>query len=134
MVKITSYTPAWLNEPALGHSLFAPPELDPRRSSYAPKGKPKAGPRRTIARRGTEVFVANGREIRWGDLVYLKEQHQSSQTRGGVRIKREDSNGSGSFAIHEDDGPNAGIGSSGHAQGMRVSGFLPHCFHHADHT
>ncbi|EHA50972.1 hypothetical protein MGG_06297 [Pyricularia oryzae 70-15] len=120
MVKITSYTPAWLNEPALGHSLFAPPELDPRRSSYAPKGKPKAGPRRTIARRGTEVFVANGREIRWGDLVYLKEQHQSRQTRGGVRIKREDSNGSGSFAIHEDDGPNAGIGSSGHAQGMRT--------------
>ncbi|KAI6376562.1 hypothetical protein MCOR25_002772 [Pyricularia grisea] len=120
MVKITSYTPAWLNEPAIGHSLFAPPELDPRRSSYAPKGKPKAGPRRTIARRGTEVFVANGREIRWGDLVYLKENHQSRQSRGGVRIKREDSNGSGSFAIHEDDGPNAGIGSSGHAQGMRT--------------
>lgn len=120
MVKITSYTPAWLNEPAPGHALFAPPELDPRRSSYAPKGKAKAGPKRTIARRGTEVFVANGREIRWGDLVYLKERYQSGQTRGGVRIKREDSSGSGSFAIHEDDGPNAGLGSSGHAKGMRI--------------
>lgn len=37
------------------------------------------GPRRTIARRGTEVFIAVGKEIRWADLVYLKEAWEGKQ-------------------------------------------------------
>ncbi|KAL8349619.1 hypothetical protein RB598_005134 [Gaeumannomyces tritici] len=129
MVKITSYTPAWLNEPAPGHGLFAPPELDPKRSSYASTsskgGKPKPGPRRTIARRGTEVFVANGRELRWGDLVYLKELWASKQAGGATdrsgraRVKREDSDPN-SFTIHEDDDADAMFAAAGHAQGMRI--------------
>lgn len=130
MVKITSYTPAWLNDPAPGHSLFAPPELDPKRSSYpsanSKGGKPKPGPRRTVARRGTEVFVANGRELRWGDLVYLKELWASKQASGAtdrsgrVRVKREDSDPN-SFTIHEDDDADLMFAAAGHAQGMRVS-------------
>ena len=36
------------------------------------------GPRRTIARRGTEVFVANGREIRWADLVTMKDNWEAT--------------------------------------------------------
>ena len=31
------------------------------------------GPRRTIARRGTEIFVVVGNQIRWSDLCMLKD-------------------------------------------------------------
>lgn len=94
MPKIRSYTPGWLSKGAPGHNLFAPP-ADASRASlsspYAAKSKRRApnGARRTIARRGTEVFVANGREIRWGDLAYLKEMHASQ--RADARVKREES-------------------------------------------
>lgn len=39
------------------------------------------GPYRTIARRGTEIFVAVGKEIRWADLVYLKENWDELQSK-----------------------------------------------------
>lgn len=93
MPRIRSYTPGWLSKGAPGNNLFAPP-ADASRASlsspYTPKSKKRSpnGARRTIARRGTEVFVANGREIRWGDLVYLKEMHASQ--REGARVKREE--------------------------------------------
>lgn len=95
MPKIKSYTPGWLSKGSPGNNLFAP-STDASRASlsspYAAKSKKRSSPngaRRTIARRGTEVFVANGREIRWGDLAYLKEMHASK--RAGARVKREDS-------------------------------------------
>ena len=93
MPKIKSYTPGWLSKGSPGNNLFAPSTDVSRASlsaSYSGKSKkrPSSGPRRTIARRGTEFFVANGREIRWGDLVYLKEMHAS---KGAGHVKREDS-------------------------------------------
>ena len=99
MPKVKSYSASWLAMDSPGYRLFQPsPESLRSRAlspSYPSKKKPIAGPRRTIARRGTEVFVAVGKEIRWGDLVYLKEQHAGRQTRGRSsqtpRIKREDS-------------------------------------------
>ncbi|KAH9884468.1 hypothetical protein F4778DRAFT_763166 [Xylariomycetidae sp. FL2044] len=93
MPKIKSYTPAWLSKPSAGHELFTPGAEDIEYYSYKPTSKP--GPRRTIAKRGTEVFIAVGKEIRWADLVYLKERWEEKEARGhsGVRIKREDSNG-----------------------------------------
>ncbi|KAI1378330.1 hypothetical protein F4677DRAFT_391383 [Hypoxylon crocopeplum] len=93
MPKIKSYTPAWLLPPSPGHDLFAPNSGDVYNGSK-PDSKP--GPRRTIARRGTEVFIAVGKEIRWADLVYVKERWEEKQARarGGIRIKREDSNNS----------------------------------------
>lgn len=93
MPKIKSYTPGWLSKGSPGNNLFAP-STDVSRASlsspYSGKSNKRlaSGPRRTIARRGTEFFVANGREIRWGDLVYLKEMHTS---KGASRVKREDS-------------------------------------------
>lgn len=120
MPKIRSYTPGWLSKGAPGNSLFAPP-ADASRASlsspYAAKSGKRSpnGARRTIARRGTEVFVANGREIRWGDLAYLKEIHASQ--RADARVKREDSD--------EDDT----LGSlENRAAGYRVS-FCPHPTH-----
>jgi nucleoporin NUP82 len=97
MPKVKCYSAAWLSKNAPGHQLFEPsPEVARSRalaSPYAGK-KTTLGPRRTIARRGTEVFVAVGKEIRWGDLAYIKEEWSSNHPRerrgSNTRIKRED--------------------------------------------
>ncbi|KAF2850371.1 hypothetical protein T440DRAFT_479432 [Plenodomus tracheiphilus IPT5] len=71
MPKVLSYTPDWLSRPNPGYQLFAP-----RRSSgngSTAKKNTDIGPRKTIATRGSEVFVAVGNELRWADLVNLKE-------------------------------------------------------------
>ncbi|OAA38583.1 WD40/YVTN repeat-like-containing domain protein [Metarhizium rileyi] len=99
MPKVKSYSAAWLsNKNAPGRQLFDPPADDIRSRALSPPSKARStlGPRRTIARRGTEVFVAVGREIRWADLAYLKDEWSTKHSRGrsgsaGVRIKREDS-------------------------------------------
>jgi len=85
MPKVISYTPAWLSKPNPGHEIFAPSSKDVNYPSLSAvstgKKGPKPGPRRTIARRGTEIFVAVGKEIRWADLVYLKEAWEDKQER-----------------------------------------------------
>ncbi|KAF6803494.1 nuclear pore complex protein An-Nup82 [Colletotrichum sojae] len=95
MPKVKSYTAPWLSH-GPGHGLFAPSsEASKALSAPSPYSKKKkaVGPRRTIARRGTEVFVAVGKELRWGDLVYLKEKWSTSHShrRMGSRVKREES-------------------------------------------
>ncbi|KAJ4383268.1 hypothetical protein N0V86_001313 [Didymella sp. IMI 355093] len=70
MPKVLSYTPEWLSRPSPGYHLFAPKQSNG--SGAAAKNK-DLGPRRTIATRGSEIFVAVGHEIRWADLVNLKE-------------------------------------------------------------
>ena len=111
-----SYTPGWLSNPSLGHQIFTATEgngangqhLSLKAFNESIKRNAKPGPRRTIARRGTEVFVAVGKEIRWADLVYLKEsweQKQESQ-RKDQNLKR------GEDAFAEDQGD--------HAEGYRV--------------
>lgn len=93
MPKIKAYTPAWLSSPSPGHRLFTPnPEDAQNIPSYGQIAASATGPRRTIAIRGTEVFIAVGKEIRWADLAYLKERYQekAAQDRGGAYIKRED--------------------------------------------
>lgn len=99
MPKVKHYSAAWLSNNAPGRQLFDASQdiLRSRALSppYSSKKKPLLGPRRTIARRGTEVFVAVGKEIRWADLAYLKEEWSTTQAKGrrgsGPRIKREDS-------------------------------------------
>ncbi|PCD40366.1 hypothetical protein QX201_008645 [Fusarium graminearum] len=99
MPKVKSYSAAWLSSNAPGHRLFeqSPEAIKSRglESNYSSKKKTTPGPRRTIARRGTEVFVAVGREIRWGDLAYFKDEwanrRSKSRSSQGVHIKREDS-------------------------------------------
>ncbi|KAI1180169.1 hypothetical protein F4777DRAFT_364071 [Nemania sp. FL0916] len=96
MPKIKAYTPAWLSSPSPGHQLFAPnPDDSGNGPSYASRAASTTGPRRTIAIKGSEVFIAVGKEIRWADLIYLKErwQEKTAQGRGGVHIKREDADG-----------------------------------------
>jgi nucleoporin NUP82 len=113
MPKITSYTPAWLSKPNPGHEIFTSALAKAGNTHTAPsnalesKRAAKPGPRRTIARRGTEVFVAVGKEIRWADLVYLREAWEDGQKTKTTKGKDRDSRES---QYSED-----------HAQGYRVS-------------
>jgi len=116
MPKIKSYTPRWLTDPTTsGHQLFTRSQGDATSLRFSSK-KTEPGPRRTIARRGTEVFVANGKEIKWGDLVYLKDGWETKQARSfrPSQIKREESNGS----LDSPDGITNGDGHS--SEGYRV--------------
>lgn len=70
MPKVLSYTPDWLSRPQPGYHLFAPKQSG---SNGVASKKQEASPRKTIATRGSEIFVAVGHEIRWADLVNLKE-------------------------------------------------------------
>jgi len=113
MPKVISYTPTWLSKPNPGHEIFtAKPagaqSTSTNGSSSSSKRAAKPGPRRTIARRGTEVFIAVGKEIRWADLVYLKEAWEDKQSRkpNGKARSRESTDNQ-----YEED----------HAQGYRVS-------------
>ena len=109
MPKVISYTPAWLSKPSLGHEIFTSTtqNASTNGTSSGSKRTAKPGPRRTIARRGTEVFIAVGKEIRWADLVYLKEAWEDKQSRqhGGKGKERN------SHDSNEEEG----------AQGYRVS-------------
>jgi nucleoporin NUP82 len=123
MPKVQSYAPGWLNAPAPAHVLFAQMQTDLRQGSHLlgrEKHDTKGGARRTIARRGTEVFVAAGREIRWGDLVFLRDAWEDKEAGKylGTRVKRENSGGP-DFEVYDDelDTPDAGVES---AQGFRV--------------
>ncbi|KAK8082514.1 nuclear pore complex protein An-Nup82 [Apiospora saccharicola] len=97
MPKVKAYTPAWLSRPSPGHRVFAPVAGEPRPSTYSSSRSDisKIGPRRTIAQSGSQVYVAVGKEIRWVDLIELKEKWQEKDVRGRTdfRIKREYSNG-----------------------------------------
>lgn len=95
MPKIKSYSAPWLSSPnAPGHQLFAPSADSARPRALGPASKSQSfpGPKRTIARRGTEVFVAVGKEIRWADLAYLEDAWKSRGGMGSdaVRVKREE--------------------------------------------
>ncbi|CAG9940010.1 unnamed protein product [Clonostachys rosea f. rosea IK726] len=94
MPKVKSYSAPWLAKNAPGHQLFEPIADLARPQALSNKTQHQPGPRRTIARWGTQVFVAVGKEIRWGDLAYIKEQWTARHSRNGgygARIKTEDS-------------------------------------------
>lgn len=100
MPQVLGYTPTWLSKPNPGHEIFTARQTGVQTasgSSYNSNEKKtnKGGPKRTIARRGTEVFIAVGKEIRWADLVYLKEtwenkqENQRSFLKGKSRVAEE---------------------------------------------
>jgi nucleoporin NUP82 len=109
MPQITSYTPPWLSRPQPGWEIFTPSAKDANFPSLSQnlggKKATKPGPRRTIAQRGTEIFVAVGKEIRWADLVYLKEAWEDQVERKKFSKRRD------TESQYEED----------HAQGYRVS-------------
>lgn len=82
-----SYTPAWLSNRSPGHGIFTASAKQTTHALASPhkfsngtsKKIDKPGPKRTIAHRGSEIFVAVGKEIRWADLVIVKEGHENQQ-------------------------------------------------------
>ncbi|MCJ1468524.1 hypothetical protein MMC07_007153 [Pseudocyphellaria aurata] len=92
MPKIISYTPSWLSRPSPGFHLFSSAKnpADNKKSSERLSNqsingsKPKKthiGHVKTIARRGTEIFVAVDNEIRWSDLCMLREENEKGLRR-----------------------------------------------------
>ncbi|KAK4212419.1 hypothetical protein QBC37DRAFT_473837 [Rhypophila decipiens] len=117
MPRIKSYAPGWLNQPSPGHKLFEAPVDDsklPAALAYAKQSKP--GLRRTIARRGTEIFVAAGKQIRWGDLAQLKEGWESRRAGSAPRSRRQESEAS--FEIYDEE-----AGRNGQAGSASVGGY-----------
>lgn len=72
MPRVLNHTPSWLSRPSQGFELFSPSNV---REPAVPKAAATSmnRPRQVTACRGTEIFVAVGSELRWSDLVLLKE-------------------------------------------------------------
>jgi nucleoporin NUP82 len=95
--KVQSYSAPWLDPHTPGAGLFQAAAAAPGpthagdRSPRAPPpwfsaGSNESGARRTIVHRGTEAFVAVRREIRWGDLAYIRERYDEA----APHVKKED--------------------------------------------
>ena len=117
MPKIISHTPTWLSRPSPGYHLFSNSLASQQRNGNISReqngvkiAKQLTGHRRTIARRGAEIFVVVDNEIRWSDLCMLKdawEETQREQKKGGRDTdEREDTNGD--FEVVDQDIANVG--------------------------
>ena len=85
MPNVISYTPPWLSRPSPGSGFFSGQAAN-RLSSHAASssvGKdadtarndiPYNGPTKIIARRGTEIFTVVDNQIRWANLVVLRDE------------------------------------------------------------
>lgn len=84
MPRILNYTPEWLSRPSPGFDVFTGALLSPARANGKLATEIYSGSQRTIARRGTEIFVVVDNQIRWSDLCMLKEEWEDVQGRGEV--------------------------------------------------
>nr|OQO29833.1 hypothetical protein B0A51_01990 [Rachicladosporium sp. CCFEE 5018] len=80
MPKVLEYTPAWLSRGKGSQAGFDLFRQDGRAQSKRKDGETS---RRTIAHRGTEIFVAVGKEVRWADLRSFKDAHESKDGHQG---------------------------------------------------
>ncbi|OJD18356.1 hypothetical protein AJ78_01600 [Emergomyces pasteurianus Ep9510] len=94
MPKVIDYSPPWLSRPSPGATFFLSSKSEHSlQASRIAKGKddrdtreqPYVGPRRALARRGTEVFAVIDNQIRWSNLSTLKDEWQAE-----VRQKRKE--------------------------------------------
>lgn len=89
MARVVGHTPSWLSDPSPGFNLFQP-KSDTKAPSSLRNQLVKAearGPTRTIAHRGTEVFVLVGNEIRWSDLISLKDAEKEGDNQSYRMLK-----------------------------------------------
>lgn len=91
MPNVVSFTPPWLSRPSPGSSFFSGQSSDqvPSKASQGPSGKDTdtaryeaeyEGPTRIIARRGTEIFTVVDNQIRWANLVTLRDEWRSQES------------------------------------------------------
>ena len=86
MPKIIDYNPPWLSASSPSSQLFntsnaASPSVQPTRRGSLQRENSNVyeGPLKTIAHRGTEVFLVAGKNIRWSDLSLLKTEFEELQ-------------------------------------------------------
>ena len=119
MPKIKSYSAPWLQDPNPGHRLFKQSEDNSRLpASIAYSRNASSGPKRTIAQRGNEVFVASGREIRWGDIAYLNYAFEAHQSRARAASHLNGNSSDSSFEVYDEETSHLPQGP-----GYRVCGF-----------
>ncbi|OAX82680.1 hypothetical protein ACJ72_02975 [Emergomyces africanus] len=118
MPKVIDYSPPWLSRPSPGATFFLSSRSDHSvQANHFAKGKgardtreqPYLGPRRTLVRRGTEVFAVIDNQIRWSNLSTLKDEWQAE-----VRQKRRET-GRGRERERERSSSQGDGSSSGHA-------------------
>lgn len=86
MPKRIGETPPWLCRPSPGARIFSDPSAQTptspskRTSLIAPQSTDYFGPRRLIAQRGTEIFVAIGNKVRWADFAKTKDLWEEERT------------------------------------------------------
>ena len=96
MPKVIEHTPPWLARPSPASTVFAPEtdtngHINGAQSNGSPEMDSYMGPKKLVAHRGTEIFVAVGKHIRWSDLCMLKEDFEAEQeTRRKVRRSKAD--------------------------------------------
>ncbi|KAF4547401.1 Hypothetical protein D9617_43g040170 [Elsinoe fawcettii] len=81
MSKVTAHTPAWLSRPSTGFEVFQAGEKKIGNALSNGYGKKidHRGPVRTAVNRGTEIFFVVDNELRWSDLVALKEAGENEK-------------------------------------------------------
>ena len=113
MPKVICYTPKWLSRPSPGFELFNTEKHVHKAASQGARRDPiqrngnsgaseYVGSNKTIALRGTEVFVVAGRYIRWSDLCMLKDEYEEREATPTKKPKH------GTAEVgspEEDDGP-----------------------------
>lgn len=108
MPKTISHTPSWLSRPSPGFQLFNYPKSAHSSTHHTRKGSDNSeynGPNKTIARRGTEVFVVAGKHIRWSDLSILKAEHEELEA---TPSKKPRASAEEQKLVNEEDGPEDG--------------------------
>lgn len=86
MPGVSSFTPSWLSRPSPGFNLFNHDPSDAVKKQTGGAEASTTGPCRTTACRGTEVFVAVGNEIRWSDLILLRDEWEDCrQSNSGTK-------------------------------------------------
>jgi hypothetical protein len=80
MPRVLARTPEWLVPPSPGFNLFSAKPSKPTDQHTSEKEQEYYGPSRTIAHgRGTEVFVAQGNELRWANLKSLRDGCENTE-------------------------------------------------------
>lgn len=92
MPRVLARDPVWLSRSAPGFSLFQP---EPEGKSKVVPENEHDGPLRKIAHRGTEIFVAVGKELRWSDLGLLKDAGEELGRHHGRRTEDQLEDGRG---------------------------------------
>ncbi|KAG8625168.1 hypothetical protein KVT40_006919 [Elsinoe batatas] len=89
MSKVTAHTPAWLSRPSTGFEVFQPAGKKSGNALSNGFGKKvdHRGPTRTVVNRGTEVFFVVDNELRWSDMVALKEAGEAEKEKCSKVLK-----------------------------------------------